>query len=127
MMNYFKFFTEVWRFFKKYYNRPGKEQDYTESVQECSQLAKSFGNGDFVDRVCIAVLEELERCWKGREEEEMAVIGIIVFCGGIICAVAWLLNRAERPKDPEEDREQEEYLTEWSRNHGKNEKSKVEK
>ena len=66
MMNYFKFFTEVWRFFKKYYNRPGKEQDYTESVQECSQLAKSFGNGDFVDRVCIAVLEELERCWKGR-------------------------------------------------------------
>ena len=59
-MNYFKFFTEVWRFFKKYYNRPGKEQDYTESVQECSQLAKSFGNGDFVDRVCIAVLEELE-------------------------------------------------------------------
>lgn len=52
MMNYFKFFTEVWRFFKKYYNRPGKEQDYAESVQECSQLAKSFGNGDFVDRVC---------------------------------------------------------------------------
>lgn len=69
MMNYFKFFTEVWRFFKKYYNQPGKEQDYAESVQECSQLAKSFGNGDFVDRVCIAVLEELERCWKGREEE----------------------------------------------------------
>ena len=55
MMNYFKFFTEVWRFFKKYYNRPGKEQDYTESVQECSQLAKSFGNGDFVDRVCIVL------------------------------------------------------------------------
>ena len=62
-----------------------------------------------------------------QDGEKMAVIGIIVFCGGIICAVAWLLNRAERPKDPEEDREQEEYLTEWSRNHGKNEKSKVEK
>ena len=30
MMNYFKFFTEIWRFFKKYYNRPGKEQDYEE-------------------------------------------------------------------------------------------------
>ena len=49
----------------------------------------------------------------------MAVIGIIVFCGGIICAVAWLLNRAERPKDQEEDREQEEYLTEWRRKHEK--------
>ena len=49
----------------------------------------------------------------------MAVIGIIVFCGGIICAASWLLKR---PKDPEEDREQEQYLKEWSRNHGKNEK-----
>ena len=66
MMNYFKFFTEVWRFFKKYYNRPGKEQDYEESVRECSQLAKTFGNGEFVNQVCMAVLEELERCWKGR-------------------------------------------------------------
>lgn len=42
----------------------------------------------------------------------MAVIGIIVFCGGIICAVAWLLNRPERPKDPKEDEEQMEYLNE---------------
>ena len=57
----------------------------------------------------------------------MAVIGIVVFCGALVGLFAWLLNRPERPKDPEEDREQEEYLTEWSRNHGKNEKSKVEK
>lgn len=49
----------------------------------------------------------------------MAVIGIIVFCGGIICAAAWLLNRTERPKDPEEDREQMEYLSEWRRRHEK--------
>lgn len=57
----------------------------------------------------------------------MEIIGIVVFCVLMIGAAAWLLNRTERPKDPEEDREQEEYLTEWSRNHGKNEKSKVEK
>ena len=57
----------------------------------------------------------------------MAVIGIIVFCGVVVGAAALLMNRPERPKDPEEDREQEEYLTEWSRNHGENEKSKVEK
>ena len=49
----------------------------------------------------------------------MAVIGIIVFCGGIICAVAWLLNRPERPKDPREDDEQMEYLNEWNRKHKK--------
>ena len=29
----------------------------------------------------------------------MAVIGIIVFCGGIICAAAWLLNRPECEKE----------------------------
>ena len=40
----------------------------------------------------------------------MAVIGIIVFCGVIIGATAWLWNRPERPKDPEEDREQEENI-----------------
>lgn len=55
------------------------------------------------------------------------IIEILLACAGMIGAAAWLLNRTERPKDPKEDREQEEYLTEWSRNHGKNEKSKVEK
>ena len=42
----------------------------------------------------------------------MAVIGIIVFCGAIVGAAAWLLNRPARPKDPREDEEQMEYLTE---------------
>lgn len=49
----------------------------------------------------------------------MAVIGIIVFCGVVVGAAALLLNRPERPKDLREDREQEEYLTEWRRKHEK--------
>lgn len=49
----------------------------------------------------------------------MEIIGIIVFCGGIICAAALLLNRPERPKDPREDQEQMEYLEAWSEKHGK--------
>ena len=49
----------------------------------------------------------------------MVVIGIIVFCGALVGLFAWLLNRPERPKDPEEDREQLEYLKEWSEKHGK--------
>lgn len=49
----------------------------------------------------------------------MAVIGIIVFCGGIIGAVAWPLNRPGHPKDPREDEEQLEYLREWREKHGK--------
>ena len=49
----------------------------------------------------------------------MAVIGIIVFCGVIIGATAWLLNRPGHPKDPREDDEQMEYLREWNRKHKK--------
>ena len=49
----------------------------------------------------------------------MAVIGIVVFCGAIIGAAAWLLNRPEHPKDPREDDEQMEYLNEWNRKHKK--------
>lgn len=29
----------------------------------------------------------------------MAVIGIIVFCGVVVGAAAWLLNRSEHPKE----------------------------
>lgn len=49
----------------------------------------------------------------------MEIIGIIVFCAGMIGAAACLLNWAERPKDPREDEEQMEYLREWSEKHGK--------
>ena len=49
----------------------------------------------------------------------MEVIGIIVFCVAIVGAAAWMLNRPERPKDPREDEEQMEYLTEWRRKHEK--------
>ncbi len=49
----------------------------------------------------------------------MAVIGIIVFCGVVVGAAAWLLNRPARPKDPREDEEQVEYLNEWNRKHKK--------
>lgn len=49
----------------------------------------------------------------------MAVVGIIVFCGVLVGLFAWLLNRPERPKDPEEDAEQEEYLKKWNEQHGK--------
>lgn len=34
----------------------------------------------------------------------MAVVGIIVFCGVLVGLFAWLLNRTERPKDPERGR-----------------------
>lgn len=57
----------------------------------------------------------------------MEIIGIILFCAAVLACTKMVLAPPERPKDPREDEEQEQYLKEWSRNHGKNEKSKVEK
>ena len=50
------------------------------------------------------------------------IIGILALCAAMIGVVAWLLNRPERPPDPEEDAEQERYLTEWNHKHRKERK-----
>ena len=57
----------------------------------------------------------------------MDIIGIVLFCAVILASAKLMLDPPDRKKDPKEDEEQMEYLREWNRNHGKNEKSKVEK
>ena len=47
------------------------------------------------------------------------IIEIIALCGVFVGGIGWLMNRPARPKDPEEDREQMEYLSEWRRKHEK--------
>ena len=47
------------------------------------------------------------------------IIEILALCAAMVGGVAWLLNRPSRPSDPEEDAEQERYLTEWNHKHGK--------
>ena len=54
----------------------------------------------------------------------MAVIGNIVFCGVVVGAAAWLLNRPERPKDRREDQEQMEYLEAWKKKYERTDKEK---
>ena len=51
-----------------------------------------------------------------------AIIEILLACAVMIGAAAWLLNRPPRPSDPEEDEEQEWYITEWNHKHGKGRK-----
>ena len=47
------------------------------------------------------------------------IIGILIVCAAMLGGAAWLLNRPEWPSDPEEDEEQERYLTEWNHKHKK--------
>lgn len=51
-----------------------------------------------------------------------AIIGILMLCVAMLGGAAWLLNRPERQSDPEEDEEQERYLTEWNHKHRKEKK-----
>lgn len=50
---------------------------------------------------------------------EMEIIGIILFCAAVLACAKMVLDPPERPKDPEEDREQLEYLREWKEKHKK--------
>ena len=56
---------------------------------------------------------------KRKELEMKTIIEIIALCGVFVGGMGWLMNRPARPKDPEEDREQMEYLSEWRRKHEK--------
>ena len=47
------------------------------------------------------------------------LVGIILLCLMMIAAAAWGLNKADKPGNPEEDREQMEFLREWNRKHKK--------
>lgn len=47
------------------------------------------------------------------------IIGILIVRAAMLGGAAWLLNRPERQSDPEEDAEQERYLTEWNYKHKK--------
>lgn len=49
----------------------------------------------------------------------MDIIGIILFCAAVLACTKMVLDPLERPKDPEEDREQLEYLREWKEKHKK--------
>lgn len=53
---------------------------------------------------------------------EMA--GILVFCLAVVAMAEGLLNWPERPKNPEEDREQMEYLEAWKKKHERTDKEK---
>lgn len=42
-----------------------------------------------------------------------------LFCAAVLACVKVVLDPPDRPKDPEEDREQLEYLREWKEKHKK--------
>lgn len=62
MEQYWRFFTDVWRFFKKHYN-PKTEEDWDVIISEVSNLQNKY-KGQMFKEIIISVLSEIERLSK---------------------------------------------------------------
>lgn len=69
MMEYYRFFVDIWKFFRKYYPRAGTEQDYGDCTEELTALTKRHGESTFVLKMSCLVLDEVDRIWRERTNE----------------------------------------------------------
>lgn len=60
-MEYFKFFTDLWRFFRRHL----ADRDLGAAATESMELAKHYGETEFACRLSVAAVDEIERILKG--------------------------------------------------------------
>lgn len=63
MMQYYRFLTDLWRFFRKHL----QNGDLEKAAKESMELSKQYGETDFVCGMVIQVVDELERVQKRGE------------------------------------------------------------
>ena len=56
-MQYYRFLTDLWRFFRKHL----QDRDLEKAAKESMELSKQYGETDFVCGMVVQVVEELER------------------------------------------------------------------
>lgn len=66
-MNYFEIYKSVWNFHKKYQNVQATDEYWEAVIDESSQIAKKYDNCKFVRALLLAIIDELERCYKEME------------------------------------------------------------
>lgn len=57
----FQIFTDVWNFFKKFYEVEDDDAFWDELIEESNQIAVKYGNNKFANDLLIATIKELER------------------------------------------------------------------
>lgn len=60
-MEYYRFFTDLWRFFRRHLQ---DDQDLEKAAKESMELSRRYGETDFVCRMVVQVVDELERVQK---------------------------------------------------------------
>ena len=68
MMEYYRFFVDAWRFFRRQYQSAEDRDEWWEQMlTEASEIAKKYGNCRFALDIMMAVANELERIAKDKE------------------------------------------------------------
>ena len=57
MIEYFKFFTDLWRFFRRHVENRNLEA----AAKESMTLSKCYGETEFVCRMIVTIMDEIER------------------------------------------------------------------
>lgn len=57
----FQIFTDVWNFFKKFYEVEDDDSYWDKAIEESNQIAVKYGNNKFANDLLIAVIKEMER------------------------------------------------------------------
>lgn len=66
-MEYYHFFVDAWRFFKRYKDIATNTQEFYDSVLESAgKIAKQYGERKLAMNIMIALVDELEAIAKGR-------------------------------------------------------------
>lgn len=56
-MDYYRFFTDLWRFFRRHL----QDRDLEKAARESMELSRRYGETDFVCRMIVQAMDELER------------------------------------------------------------------
>lgn len=66
----FQIFTDVWNFFKRYYQVQNDDDYWDRAIEESNQIAVKYGNNKFANDLLISVIKEMERKLKAKQNTE---------------------------------------------------------
>lgn len=68
LMQYFRFFTDSWKFFRKYSSPQNEDVFWRQLVEDGNELSRKYGESDFVCKIVGTILQEVERiCEEGKK------------------------------------------------------------
>lgn len=66
----FQIFADVWNFFKRYYQVQDDDIYWDKAIEESNEIAVKYGNNKFANDLLIAVIKEMERKLKAKQNTE---------------------------------------------------------